>query len=108
MTVELKPIVVTDDDSILVVIEDIKKAKELIKTVERQQKILEQRLYNFMKEQEELVKIDMETGEELSVLTWKTSLDTKFFDAKLFEQEEPILYRKYMSTRPGSKRLLIK
>ena len=105
---KMEPIVASSGDEVLNLVSDIKRAKDLIKTVEKQQKLLEQKLYNYMKESEELVTIDTETGEYVQVLTWKTSADVKFFDAKRFESEKPKVYAQYMSTRPGNKRLLIK
>jgi len=108
MTVELKPILVHDDDEILNVISGIKKAKELIKTAGKQQKLLEQKLHNYMMEQEELVTIDTETGEHKTLVTWKYDDDGVTFDKESFQLEHPDLYVAYLIAKEGSRRLLIK
>lgn len=108
MTVELKPIIVNPDDEILSLVGDIKRAKELIKTVGKQQEVLENRLYLFMKEQEELKTLDKETGEEVTVLTWKTTKPSKSFDKAAFQKAHPKIYSKFEVIKDGHKRLEIK
>ena len=40
-------------------------------------------------------------------VSWKRSKDSKFFNAALFQQEQPELAKAYMGTKPGSRRFLL-
>ena len=61
----------------------------------------------------DLVKIAIgEAGSLMSgtkiLATWRASADSKFFDAKAFQQDHADLYKKYTGVRAGSRRFLIK
>jgi putative phage-type endonuclease len=43
-----------------------------------------------------------------TVATWKATKDTERFDAKAFQEAEPLLYQKYVRIAAGSRRLLLK
>lgn len=45
---------------------------------------------------------------EKELVTWRKSADSTKFDAELFKQENPDLYKKYLKTSTGSRRFLIK
>jgi predicted phage-related endonuclease len=47
-------------------------------------------------------------GGDKPLVTWKKSADSRFFDAKAFEQDHPELFKKYTGIRPGSRRFLVK
>lgn len=108
MSAPLKPIIVSPEDPVLNLVTHIKRCKDLIKTIKKEQDKYENELYKVMMEQEELQVLDEETGELRTVLTWKTDKDSLVFDAKRFQQEKLALYTEYLIIRHGSKKLLIK
>lgn len=62
---------------------------------------------------EEIIKMAMKDAEVLLVdgkpaITWKSSRDSKVFDKDTFAKENPDMYSKYLVTRPGSRRFIIK
>lgn len=70
----------------------------------------EERLKN---ELEELIKLTFADAEAISyngeiLATWKASRPSNVFDSARFKAEHPELYNNYMTTKPGSRRFLIK
>lgn len=73
------------------------------KQVAKEEDNLMQLIYNYMNEHEELVSQD---GEVL--LTWKYSKDSEYFDVKRFAIDNAETYNKYITSREGARRLVIK
>lgn len=84
-------------------VNDLKHVKEQLATLKAQQAELEDK-----------IKIVMQDGESLldqygTVLcTWKTAKDSTKFDEKAFQKDAPKEYEKYLLTKQGSRRFLVK
>lgn len=84
-------------------VNDLKSIKEQLATLKAQQTELEDK-----------IKIVMQDGESLldqqgTVLcTWKTAKDSSTFNEKALKKEMPDIYEKYLQTKQGSRRFLVK
>ncbi len=90
------------DDQLIKNIEHLKTIKESIKDLETQRDNLEGAVKLFMGEAESLDN----NGDVLA--TWKAPKPSMSFDKKRFESENPDIYKKYLVSINGSRRLLIK
>jgi predicted phage-related endonuclease len=77
--------------------------KDEIKKWEKEEEKLQVEIQKFMGVNSELVTID---GRVLA--TWKSSKGSMKFDAKLFEQSMPDVYKSYVREVAGSRRFLVK
>lgn len=73
------------------IVEALKEAKAAKKACEHREKVLTQKLYNYMNEHDVL--IDCETGQE--AVSWTYSNGYLKFDSKRFAAEAPDVYEKY-------------
>lgn len=85
-----KTTILSNEDSELIVVE-LKEIKAQIKKLQKIEKILKQKLYNYMGEYDVLV--SPETGEE--IVHWTYSKGYMKFDDKRFAAEKPKIYEKY-------------
>lgn len=95
--------IIQSTDKALELLSELKAVRLALKGLEDNEKRLIQLLVAEMKEHEVLVSED---GEEL--VTYKYTADVNFFDAKKFAIDNPLIYTKYMSKRPGSRRFVVK
>ena len=86
---ELSKIVSTPEANQIV--EALKEAKRATKECQHQEKVLTQKLYNYMNEHDVL--IDCETGQE--TISWTYSSGFMKFDTKKFMADRPKVYEKY-------------
>ena len=77
--------------------------KANIKALEAQEEQLDTLVRGYMQDKDTLTTID---GKVLA--TWKSAKSSIKFDAKLFEQAMPDIYKQYMREMPGSRRFLLK
>ena len=77
--------------------------KANIKALEAQEEQLDTLVRGYMADNDTLATID---GKVLA--TWKSSKPSMKFDAKLFEQAMPDIYKQFMREVPGSRRFLLK
>lgn len=77
--------------------------KANIKALEAQEEQLDTLVRGYMADNDTLATID---GKVLA--TWKSSKPSVKFDAKLFEQAMPDIYKQFMREVPGSRRFLLK
>ena len=77
--------------------------KANIKALEAQEEQLDTLVRGYMADNDTLATID---GKVLA--TWKSSKASMKFDAKLFEQAMPDIYKQFMREVPGSRRFLLK
>ena len=77
--------------------------KEQLKKWEKEEEKLQVEIQKFMGVNSELVTLD---GRVLA--TWKSSKGSMKFDAKLFEQSMPDVYKSYVREVAGSRRFLVK
>jgi predicted phage-related endonuclease len=81
----------------------LRAVKEQIKALEAKEEALQVLVQGYMAQHDTL------TGVDGSVLaTWKQAKPGKRFDAKLFEQAMPDIYRQFVRETEGSRRFLIK
>jgi hypothetical protein len=81
----------------------LKQVRVAIKELGNIEKELMDKIAVFMQDKSTLVSADGEI-----MVTWKLSMPSEYFDAKLFRAEQSELYQKYISQRPGTRRFLIK
>lgn len=81
----------------------LKYVKEQIKALEEKEEQLLTALQSHMQWSSELTSFD---GKVLA--TWKNTKPSKKFDSKLFQQQMPDLYEKFMVETPGVRRFLLK
>lgn len=86
------------------ILEDLKEVKRRKKIFEKEEKRLQQALYNHMGEHDLLV--DPETGEELC--TWSYARGYEKLDSEKLKEEMPQLYRQYVFMTEPVRRLEIK
>jgi putative phage-type endonuclease len=84
-------------------IDELKLIKTMLKEYTQAEEALKDELALFMKANEALMS---PSGELLA--TWRQAKDSSYFDVKEFEKAHPDLYQQFLSTRPGSRRLLLK
>lgn len=95
---------------VVIATQDTEKAVNELKAIKEQQGELKSR----QTELEDQIKMAMQDGESLldqygTVLcTWKTSKDSTKFDEKAFQKEHPEEYEKFLQTKQGSRRFLLK
>ena len=77
--------------------------KANIKQLEAQEEQLDTLVRGYMQDKDTLTTID---GKVLA--TWKSAKPSIKFDAKLFEQAMPDIYKQFMREMPGSRRFLLK
>jgi predicted phage-related endonuclease len=77
--------------------------KANIKALEAQEEQLDTLVRGYMQDKDTLTTID---GKVLA--TWKSAKPSIKFDAKLFEQAMPDIYKQFMREMPGSRRFLLK
>jgi len=83
--------------------EGLKQVKSQIKLLEQQEEVLQTLLMTEMGDAESLVDVS-----GTALVTWKNAKASMRFDAKLFEQSVPDMYRKFCYEQPGSRRFLVK
>jgi len=88
----------------------VEEAVRMLSAIKREIKALEARedqfqtlVQGYMEDKATLASID---GNVLA--TWKSAKASQKFDAKLFEQAMPDIYRQFVREMPGSRRFLIK
>jgi uncharacterized protein YbaP (TraB family) len=81
----------------------LKQVKSQIKLLEQQEEVLQTLLMSEMGDAESLVDVS-----GTALVTWKNAKASMRFDAKLFEQTAPEMYRKFCYEQPGSRRFLVK
>ena len=81
----------------------LKEIKGQIKVLEEQEEKITVMLQNYMKDKTSIITPYNET-----LVTWKAAKDSKAFDSKLFAQTMPEVYEKFVVTKPGSRRFLVK
>jgi predicted phage-related endonuclease len=77
--------------------------KDEIKLLEDREELIQSQIAGFMEQASSLQTVDGRT-----LATWKTAKSSSKFDAKLFQESMPDLYKKYMREMPGSRRFLLK
>ena len=77
--------------------------KKEIKALEEREEQYQTLIQGYMGERDTLMTID---GTVLA--TWKSAKSSSKFDAKLFEQAMPDVYKQFFREVPGSRRFLIK
>jgi predicted phage-related endonuclease len=109
-TEQTKIIYAQDRGTSIVAPQPIEKAADALKYVKEQIKALEEKeeqlltaLQSHMQWSSELTTFD---GRVLA--TWKNTKGSKRFDAKLFQQQMPDLYEKFMVETQGVRRFLLK
>ena len=107
---QAKLIYAQDAGTSIVAPQPIEKAAEALRYVKDQIKQLEEKeeqlmvaLQGHMQWSSELTSFD---GRVLA--TWKNTKPSKKFDAKLFQQQMPDLYEKFVTEVPGTRRFLLK
>ena len=83
--------------------EALKQIKAQIKELEAQEEKVTVMLQNYMKDKTAIITPYNET-----LVTWKASKESKSFDSKLFAQTMPEVYEKFVVTKPGARRFLVK
>lgn len=83
--------------------EALKQIKSQIKELEEKEEQITVMLQNYMKDKTAIITPYNET-----LVTWKASKESKSFDSKLFAREMPDLYEKFVVTKPGARRFLVK
>jgi len=81
----------------------LKQVKSQIKLLEQQEEVLQTLLMTEMGDAESLVDVS-----GTALVTWKNAKASMRFDAKLFEQSAPEMYKKFVYEAPGSRRFLVK
>ena len=81
----------------------LKQVKSQIKLLETQEEALQTLVMGEMGDAESLVDVS-----GTALVTWKNAKASMRFDAKLFEQSAPEMYRKFCYEQPGSRRFLVK
>lgn len=94
-TVEAVPALIREIDR-------LRDVKAQIKTLEEEEETLQESVKLVLKDADTL----LYKGEVLA--TWKQAKDSQKFDEKLFKAEHKDLYEKYLNTKPGSRRFLLK
>ncbi len=94
---------VTASQSVEKAVEALKYYKDKIKSLEEESEQIEVAIRAYMGERATLVNVE---GKPL--VTWRNSKSSMKFNAKLFEQSMPDIYKKYVMETPGSRRFLIK
>lgn len=83
------------------IVEQLVEVKKIIKSYQKKEEELKQKLYNYMGEHD--VMINCETGEEF--VNWSYSEGYMKFDAKKFAADKPRIYAKYCSMTDGVRTL---
>lgn len=81
----------------------LKEIKAHIKDLESKEEQITVMLQNYMKDKTAIITPYHET-----LVTWKASKESKSFDSKLFAQTMPDVYEKFVVTKPGARRFLVK
>ena len=81
----------------------LKQVKQQIKLLETQEEALQTLVMGEMGDAESLVDVS-----GTALVTWKNAKASMRFDAKLFEQSAPEMYKKFVYEAPGSRRFLVK
>lgn len=90
------------DESIKIAMENLRYIKTEIKRFEATQEDLESRLKDYLQDKDTL------TIDGKPALTWKQSKASTVFDKARFESENYELFKRYQTTKPGSRRFIIK
>lgn len=77
--------------------------KARIKELEAEKAAAELKIKSFLGDAESLL-----DAEGRTLCTWKQAKASRVFDKERFEQEQPELHEHYLTTRPGSRRFLVK
>jgi predicted phage-related endonuclease len=81
----------------------LKQVKGQIKLLEQQEEVLQTLVMSEMGDADSLVDVS-----GTALVTWKNAKASMRFDAKLFEQMMPDVYKKFVYEAPGSRRFLVK
>ena len=95
--------IVKGDQSVAMAVHKLKIIREQRKALEEAEETLQGQVQALMKDADELLGPD---GERLA--TWKSAKASQRFDAKLFEQSMPDIYKQFVREMPGSRRFLVK
>ena len=95
--------VITATQQVEEAIQQIKALKKKIAELEAFEQDWEVQLRNYMSDNEEIRSVDGST-----LVSWKSSKSSKKFDAKLFQQSMPDVYKSFCMESPGARRFLIK
>ena len=99
----------TVDDAVIstqqveVAVAALKEIKAQIKDLESKEEQVTVMLQNYMRDKTAIVTPYSET-----LVTWKAAKESRSFDSKLFAREMPDLYEKFVVTKPGARRFLVK
>lgn len=99
----------TVDDAVVstqqveIAVDALREIKQQIKELETQEEKVTVLLQNYMKDKTSIITPFNET-----LVTWKASKESKSFDKETFAKMMPDIYNKFVVTKPGSRRFLIK
>lgn len=88
--------------AIIQALDELRQVKNAMKPLTAQEKRLKDEIKMYLAEKDTLL-----VGGE-AVVTWKTSKDSTRFDANALKREQPDIYKQYLISTPGSRRMLIK
>lgn len=94
---------VISNQNVEIAVAALKEIKGQIKDLESKEEQITVMLQNYMKEKTTILSPFNET-----LVTWKAAKESKSFDSKLFAREMPDLYEKFIVTKPGPRRFLVK
>jgi len=94
---------VTANQQIETAAAQLKGIKQQIKQLEEHEANLTMALQGYMRDHSEIIRVDGTV-----VATWKTAKSSMKFNATLFQQAMPDIYKQFVTEVPGSRRFLVK
>jgi predicted phage-related endonuclease len=94
---------IVSNQSVEIACAALKEIKAQIKELESKEEQITVMLQNYMRDKTAIITPYNET-----LVTWKAAKESKSFDSKLFAQTMPDVYEKFVATKPGARRFLLK